>query len=216
VNLARPLRLVVLISGDGSNLQAIIDRCADPEYRAEVVAVISNRPHAGGLARARRAGIAHETLEHTRYPNRERFDEALLQRVDRYRPDLVLLAGFMRILTPGFVRHHAGRLLNIHPSLLPAYPGLHTHRRVLEAGENFHGASVHFVTENLEGGPVVLQARVPVYDGDDEQMLAARVLAWEHRIYPQVIQWMIDGHLHFDPAHGAARLKQQSLPVVWC
>ena len=196
------LRLVVLISGSGSNLQAILDRCADGTIDGEVVAVISNRPDAYGLERARRAGVPTEVVNHQDYPDREAFDRALMERIDAHRPDLVVLAGFMRILTPAFVHHYAGRLLNIHPSLLPHFQGLHTHRRALEAGHSRHGASVHFVTEELDGGPVVLQAEVPVLPGDDEETLAARVLEQEHRIYPTVIQWFAEGRLRLDPEKG--------------
>ncbi len=210
------LRLVVLISGSGSNLQAIIDACDNGTIEGEVVAVISNRPDAYGLERARRAGIAAEVLDHTAFDDRAAFDRALIGQIDAHRPDLVVLAGFMRILTPAFVQHYSGRLLNIHPSLLPAYQGLHTHRRVLEAGDPVHGASVHFVTEELDGGPVILQAEVPVLPDDDEQTLAARVLEQEHRIYPTVIQWFAEGRLRLDPEHGVLldgdRLHR---PVRW-
>ncbi len=195
------LRLVVLISGSGSNLQAIIDACAGGTIEGEVVAVISNRPDAYGLERARRAGIRAEVLDHTGFADREAFDHALIERIDTHRPDLVILAGFMRILTPISVQHYNGRLLNIHPSLLPDFQGLHTHRRALEAGHTLHGASVHFVTEELDGGPVILRAEVPVLPGDDEQTLAARVLEQEHRIYPTVIQWFAEGRLRLDSTH---------------
>jgi phosphoribosylglycinamide formyltransferase-1 len=199
---AEKLRLVVLISGSGSNLQAIIDACAGGAIDAEVAAVISNRADAYGLQRALQAGIPIEVLQHTAYPDRESFDRALAQRVDTYAPGLVVLAGFMRILTPEFVRHYAGRMLNIHPSLLPSFQGLHTHRRALEAGHRIHGASVHFVTEELDGGPVVLQAEVPVLPEDDESTLAQRVLEQEHRIYPTVIEWFAEGRLEMGPGGG--------------
>ena len=178
-------RLVVLISGGGSNLQAFIDASADPAYPCEVVAVISNRAGVFGLERAARAGIPAEVLDHTAFPTREAFDVALADRIDAHRPDLVILAGFMRILTPGFIRRYAGRLLNIHPSLLPKYPGLHTHQRAIDAGDAEAGATVHLVTEELDGGPVILQARVQVLPGDTADTLAARVLVEEHRIYPE-------------------------------
>lgn len=211
------LRLVVLISGSGSNLQAIIDGCANGSIDAGVAAVISNRPGVKGLQRAAHAGIANEVLEHTRFESREAFDQAMIELIDGYRPDLVILAGFMRILTPGFVRHYAGRMFNIHPSLLPKFQGLHTHRRALEAGEREHGASVHFVTEELDGGPVVLQASVPVLDGDDEETLAARVLRQEHRIYPEVIQWFAQGRLRLDDRQQAVLLDGESMemPARW-
>lgn len=178
-------RLVVLISGGGSNLQAFIDAAADPAYPCEVVAVISNRAGVFGLERAVRAGIPADVLDHTAFASRDAFDAALADRIDAYAPDLVILAGFMRILTPGFVTRYAGRLLNIHPSLLPKYPGLHTHQRAIDAGDAEAGATVHLVTEELDGGPVILQARVPVLPGDTAETLAARVLVEEHRIYPE-------------------------------
>ncbi len=178
-------RLVVLISGGGSNLQAFIDASADPSYPCEVVAVISNRTGVFGLERAARAGIHHEVIEHTAFASREAFDVALADRIDGHKPDLVILAGFMRILTPDFVARYAGRLLNIHPSLLPKYPGLHTHQRAIDAGDTEAGATVHLVTAELDGGPVILQARVPVLPGDTAEILAARVLVQEHRIYPE-------------------------------
>jgi phosphoribosylglycinamide formyltransferase-1 len=178
-------RLVVLISGGGSNLQAFIDAAADPAYPCEVVAVISNRAGVFGLERAARAGIPAEVLDHTAFASRDAFDTALAGRIDAHAPDIVILAGFMRILTPGFVARYDGRLLNIHPSLLPKYPGLHTHQRAIDAGDAEAGATVHLVTEELDGGPVILQARVPVLPGDTADTLAARVLAEEHRIYPE-------------------------------
>lgn len=186
------LPLVALISGRGSNLKAIID-AADP--LVEIRAVISNRPQAAGLIHAQQAGISTEIVDHTEFNDRNAFDNALQKRIDHYQPNLVILAGFMRILSPEFVAHYRGRLLNIHPSLLPAFKGLHTHKRALEAGVKEHGASVHFVTENLDAGPVIIQARVPVWPDDDEDRLAARVLQEEHRIYPQAIQWFAQGRL---------------------
>ena len=188
-------RIVVLISGSGSNLQAIIDACQRGRLNAEIVAVFSNKADAFGLQRAQRAGIATQSLAIGDYADREAFDRALMQSIDRYQPDLIVLAGYMRILSSSFVSHYLGRLLNIHPSLLPKYPGLHTHRRALENGDNEHGVSVHFVTEQLDGGPVILQASIPVLPGDTEQDLAERLLIEEHRIYPQVIQWWVEGRL---------------------
>ncbi len=188
-------RLVVLISGSGSNLQALIDRCHDGSLPAQVVAVVSNRADAFGLERAARAGIATEVLSHRDFASREAFDRELQLLVDEHRPDLVVLAGFMRILTAGFVEHYRGRLLNIHPSLLPNYPGLDTHRRAIEAGDAEAGATVHFVTGELDGGPPVLQAAVPIGPGDTPEMLAQRVLTVEHRIYPQVVAWFARGRL---------------------
>ncbi len=188
------LPVVVLISGGGTNLQALID-AAQRDLPIEIRAVISNVAEAYGLERARRAGIPTEVVDHRDYADRERFDRALAERIDRYRPRLVLLAGFMRILTPWFVEHYRGRMLNIHPSLLPKFQGLHTHARALEAGEREHGASIHFVTEELDGGPVIVQARVPVKPDDTPETLAARVLEQEHRLYPQAVQWFAEGRL---------------------
>lgn len=188
-------RLVVLISGSGSNLQAIIDACAHPEFNAEVVGVISNRPGVKGLYRAEQRGISTETLDHTQFAGRETFDAQLAETIDSFTPDLVVLAGFMRILTPAFVNRYLGRMLNIHPSLLPKYPGLHTHRRAIEAGDKEHGVTVHFVTQELDGGPPIIQARVPVLPEDTEAELAERVLACEHRIYPLAIRWFAQGRL---------------------
>jgi len=192
---ATPYRLVVLISGSGSNLQAFIDRIADGSLPAVIAAVISNKADAFGLERARRAGIAAEVLDHRAFASREAFDQALAGRIDAYRPDLVVLAGFMRILTAGFVHHYAGRLLNIHPSLLPRFTGTDTHARALAAGETEHGASVHFVTEELDGGPVVAQARVPVLPGDTAETLRERVHQAEHRLYPEVVRWLATGRV---------------------
>jgi phosphoribosylglycinamide formyltransferase-1 len=186
------LPLVALISGRGSNLKAIID-AADP--LVEIRAVISNRSQAGGLLYAQPAGIATAIVDHTLFKTRLDFDIALQTAIDQYQPKLVILAGFMRILSPELVAHYRGRLFNIHPSLLPAFKGLHTHRRALESGVKEHGASVHFVTEDLDAGPVIIQARVPVLPDDNEDSLAARVLQQEHRIYSQAIHWFAEGRL---------------------
>lgn len=194
----RTCRLVVLVSGNGSNLQAILDACQTGRIPARVVAVISNRPGAYGLQRAQAAGVPTEVLDHTTFTERSTFDQALQACIDRYQPDLVVLAGFMRILTPAFVAHYHGRLLNIHPSLLPRYKGIHTHRRVLEDGADEHGASVHFVTSELDGGPVIMQAKVPVLPSDDENSLAARVQQQEHRIYPLAVKWFAEGRLKLE------------------
>jgi phosphoribosylglycinamide formyltransferase-1 len=187
--------IVILISGRGSNMEAIVQRCAAEGWPARVAAVISNRADAGGLQFAGAHGIATAVVAHKAFATREAFDDAMAAAIDAHHPDLVVLAGFMRVLTEGFVAHYRGRLLNIHPSLLPAFPGLHTHRRALEAGVKVHGATVHFVTPALDCGPVVIQAAVPVLDGDDEAALAARVLAREHRIYPQAVEWFLAGRL---------------------
>ncbi|WP_296700230.1 phosphoribosylglycinamide formyltransferase [Thiocapsa sp. UBA6158] len=187
-------RVVALISGSGSNLQALIDRQADG-LPIEIVAVISNRRDAFGLERARRAGIPAEVLDHRDYSGREPYEAELRALIDRYAPGLVILAGFMRILTHAFVEHYAGRMLNIHPSLLPKFRGLQTHQRALDAGEHEHGASVHFVTPELDGGPVVIQARLGIHPGEDAATLAQRVLAQEHIIYPQAVGWFAQGRL---------------------
>ena len=189
--------LVILISGRGSNLQAILDA----RLPVNAAAVISNEAGAGGLAIARSRGIATAVVDHRKFPDRAAFDAALAAAIDRYRPDLVALAGFMRVLTDGFVARYRGRLVNIHPSLLPAFPGLHTHRRALAAGVRIHGCTAHFVTAALDGGPIIVQAAVPVLPGDNEERLAARVLAEEHRIYPQAIRWFCEGRLKPGP-HG--------------
>lgn len=203
-------RIVVLVSGSGSNLQAILDDCAKPDSPGRVVAVISNRPDAYGLERARQAGVAARVLDHREYSDRVNFDDALRKTIDEFQPKLVVLAGFMRILTPGFVQHFAGKLLNIHPSLLPKYPGLHTHKRALEALDAEHGATVHFVTAELDGGPAIVHARVPILPGDDPAILAARVLTQEHIIYPLAIRWCASGRVTL--RDGIALLDGQAIP----
>ncbi len=195
---ARKIRLVVLISGRGSNLQVILDQAVSGVLPIEVAAVISNQPGVQGLERARQAGVPALELDHQQFADRPAFDAALIELIDRYQPDLVALAGFMRILTPGFTDHYRGRLFNIHPSLLPKFRGLHTHERALDAGETEHGASIHFVTAELDGGPVIIQARVPVLPGDDPDTLAARVLEQEHRLYPLAIRWYAEGRLRLE------------------
>ncbi|PAU57427.1 phosphoribosylglycinamide formyltransferase [Pseudomonas indica] len=204
--------VVVLISGSGSNLQALIDSTRSDDNPARIRAVISNRSDAYGLTRAQNAGIATQVLDHKAFDGRESFDAALIEAIDTFSPHLVVLAGFMRILTPTFVRHYAGRLLNIHPSLLPLYKGLHTHQRALEAGDAEHGCSVHFVTEELDGGPLVVQAIVPVQAGDTPESLAMRVHAQEHRIYPLAVRWFAEGRLCLGE-HGAM-LDGQPLPAT--
>jgi phosphoribosylglycinamide formyltransferase 1 len=183
--------IVILISGSGSNMAAIVRRAQQEHWEAKpgirVAAVISNKADARGLVFAQEQGIATAVLDHKAYPSREAFDAALAQEIDRHAPTVVVLAGFMRILTPGFVQHYAGRLLNIHPSLLPAFAGLHTHERAIEAGCKFAGATVHEVTAELDHGPILAQAVVPVLEGDTPEALAARVLTQEHRIYPQAV-----------------------------
>ncbi len=189
------MRFAVLISGNGSNLQALIDACQAGRIQGELVGVVSNRADAFGLERAKAAGIATQVLSNQAFADRESYDAALIQALESWNPDLLVMAGFMRILTPGFVQHFAGRMLNIHPSLLPKYQGVKTHARAIAAGDTVHGASVHFVTEELDGGPVVLQARVPIFPDDDEVTLAERVLSQEHQIYPLVINWFCQGRL---------------------
>lgn len=202
--------VVVLISGSGSNLQALIDGQKAGDLAIDIKAVISNRPDVLGLARAERAGIATETLDHKAFNTREAFDEQLAASIDQYQPDLIVLAGFMRILTPEFVRRYQGRMLNIHPSLLPKYQGLHTHRRAIEAGDSIHGVTVHFVTEELDGGPPVIQAIVPVFENDTEEALAKRVQTQEHSIYPTAVAWFATGRLGM--ADGKATLDNEVLP----
>ena len=189
------LNIVVLISGSGSNLQAIIDCVAAGRLKARIAGVLSNKADAYGLARAQHAGIATAVVAHTDYTDRESFDAAMMEQIDGWQPDVVVLAGFMRILTPAFVQHYEGRLLNIHPSLLPRHKGMHTHRRALEAGDSEHGCSVHFVTAELDGGPVVAQAVVPVLPHDNETLLNERVHKSEHQIYPEVLIWLASGRL---------------------
>jgi phosphoribosylglycinamide formyltransferase-1 len=191
-------RIVILVSGRGSNMQAIVQRCAEQGWPARVAAVVANRPDAAGLTFAAAQGIHTAVVEHKAFATREAFDAELARVIDGFAPDLVVLAGFMRILGAGFVRHYEGRLLNIHPSLLPAFPGLHTHRRALQAGCQAVGATVHFVTPELDHGPIVMQSVVPVRPGDDEEALAARVLATEHVIYPQAVRWFVQDKLRLD------------------
>lgn len=190
-------RVVVLISGSGSNLQAIIDARKAGVLDIDIAAVISNKPEAFGLQRARDSNIEAVCLPHTGFSDRRQFDEALARRLDFYRPDLVLLAGFMRILTGEFVAQYEGSLLNIHPSLLPLYPGLDTHRRAIEAGDSNHGSTVHYVTEELDGGPRIIQGKVPVLPDDEPAVLARRVLTVEHRIYPQAVKLISEGRVTY-------------------
>ena len=196
--------IVILISGRGSNMEALIAARDAGNLPVNIAAVISNRPDAAGLATAAKAGIPTRHLDHKAFAGREAFDAALAECIDGYTPDLVVLAGFMRILTEGFVRHYEGRLMNIHPSLLPSFPGLHTHQRALEEGVRIHGCTVHFVTPTLDHGPVIIQAAVPVLDGDSEASLAARILVQEHKIYPQAVRWFAEDKLTLD--NGCVRL----------
>lgn len=203
--------VVILISGRGSNMEALVRACP---AGAQVRAVISNRADAAGLDFARAQGIATDVVAHRDFPSREAFDAALAQAIDRFAPDWVVLAGFMRVLTEGFVAHYAGRLLNIHPSLLPAFPGLDTHARALAAGVCLHGATVHFVTPELDGGPPIMQAAVPVLPDDDEDALAARVLAQEHRLYPQALAACVRGDVRLDAATGRVQWQADRLAAA--
>lgn len=187
--------IVILISGRGSNMEAIVETCASEQWPARIAAVISNKASASGLQFAAARGIATAVVDHKAFDSREAFDTELAKVIDGYAPDLVVLAGFMRILTEGFVRHFEGRMLNIHPSLLPAFPGLHTHERAIEAGCKLAGATVHFVTPDLDHGPIVAQAAVPVLPADSADDLAARVLTQEHVIYPRAVRWFVEGAL---------------------
>jgi len=190
-----PIRLVVLISGNGSNLQAIIDNISTHQLPAEIVAVISNKANAYGLERAKKAGIEHRVLSHLDYADRQQYDQALQALIDGYQPDLIILAGFMRILSNEFVEHYLNKMMNIHPSLLPKYKGLNTHQRALDAGDREHGCSVHFVTPELDDGPVILQATVPIEEDDTAETLAQRVHEQEHRIYPEAIRLFAENKL---------------------
>ncbi|KFK96832.1 MULTISPECIES: phosphoribosylglycinamide formyltransferase [unclassified Serratia (in: enterobacteria)] len=204
-------KIVVLVSGQGSNLQALIDACQQGRIAANIVAVFSNKAQAYGLQRAADAGIAAHALDASAFADREAFDAALAAEIDQYQPDLVVLAGYMRILSSAFVQHYAGRMLNIHPSLLPKYPGLHTHKQAIDNGDSEHGTSVHFVTEQLDGGPVILQAKVPIFPGDEEDEVIERVQTQEHRIYPLVVNWFIAGRLAM--GDNAAWLDGERLPA---
>ena len=196
--------IVILISGRGSNMEALIAARDAGNLPVNIAAVLSNRPDAAGLETAAKAGIVTHYIDHKAFAGREAFDAALAECIDGFAPDLVVLAGFMRILSEGFVRRYAGRLMNIHPSLLPSFPGLHTHQRALDEGVRIHGCTVHFVTPSLDHGPVIIQAAVPVLDSDDEASLAARVLHQEHRVYPQAVRWFAEGKLTLD--NGRVRL----------
>lgn len=207
----KTLRVVVLISGSGSNLQALIDGITTGDLPIEIVAVISNRPDVFGLTRAEQAKIPTRVLDHKGFASREAFDQELMRAIDAYNPGLVVLAGFMRILTPEFTRHYLGRMLNIHPSLLPKFQGLHTHQRAIDAGEHEHGVTVHFVTAELDGGPAIVQAVVPVLANDDASQLAKRVQRQEHIIYPLAVKWFAQGDLKM--VDGKTELNGELLPA---
>ena len=209
---AATARLCVLISGSGSNLQAILDACEDGSLPATVVKVISNRAEAYGLTRARAAGIATEVLDHRAFADRAAFDAALAERIEAAQPDWIILAGFMRILTEAFVSRFLGRLINIHPSLLPKFPGLDTHTRALAAGETEHGATVHFVTPTVDAGPPIIQGVLPLSSTDTVTCAKARVHALEHRIYPEALRLLISGAVRYE--NGAARWQDgRHMPV---
>ncbi|WP_038710574.1 phosphoribosylglycinamide formyltransferase [Burkholderia sp. lig30] len=191
-------KLVILISGRGSNMEAIVRACAQEQWPARIAAVIANRPDAAGLAFAASHGIATAVVDHRAFDGRDSFDAALAAEVDRFGADLVILAGFMRILTPAFVKRYEGRMLNIHPSLLPSFKGIHTHQQALDAGVALHGATVHFVIPELDSGAIVAQGAVPVRAGDDAAALAKRVLAVEHVLYPRAVRWFVDGRLRLE------------------
>ena len=193
----QPCRTAILISGSGTNLQSFIDRAAAGDIALDLCVVFSNRPDAYGLVRAENAGIETACIQHADFSSREDFDRAVAAKLDGWRPELLILAGFMRILSPWFVNRYEGRILNIHPALLPAYPGLDTHQRVLDAGESWHGSTVHFVTEELDGGPRILQGRLAVDPGETAEELCARVQAVEHRIYPEAANWFGLGRLEY-------------------
>jgi phosphoribosylglycinamide formyltransferase-1 len=195
--MARPCKTAILISGSGTNLQAFIDAVATSDLNLELAVVFSNNPQAFGLERARKAGIPTSCIAHQSHPDRASFDRALIRELDPYEPELLILAGYMRILSPAFVAHYQGRILNIHPALLPRFPGLNTHQRALDAGDQWHGSTVHFVTEELDGGPRILQGRLKVQPGETAEELAARVQAIEHKIYPQAAGWVGSGHAKF-------------------
>ncbi|WPC74777.1 phosphoribosylglycinamide formyltransferase [Vibrio porteresiae] len=203
--------IVVLISGNGTNLQAIIDACKSSIKSGKVTAVFSNKATAYGLERAAKAGAQPVFIDPKSFDTRDAYDQELMRQMDEFNPDLVVLAGFMRILSSDFVRHYMGRMINIHPSLLPKYPGLNTYQRAILAGDEEHGTSVHFVTEQLDGGPVILQAKVPIFDEDTVEILTERVQAQEHRIYPLVVQWFVDGRLEMK--EGKAFLDGKALGI---
>ena len=207
--------IVVLISGSGTNLQAIIDAVNNGSINAKIAAVISNRPDAPGLERARKVGINAVVIDQKTITDRDQFDEALIDEIDKYGANLIVLAGFMRILTEKFIDRYEHRIINIHPSLLPEFKGLNTHRRALEAGKTRHGASVHFVNNELDDGPVVIQAEVPVLPDDTEQTLAARVLEQEHIIYPMAMAWYIDGRLEVNDNNILLDKSILRRPALW-
>ena len=206
--------IVILISGRGSNMASLLEAAASGALPVRVAAVLSNRPDAKGLETAASKGIPVQVVDHRLFDGREKFDAAMSAAIDVFSPDLVVLAGFMRILSEGFVRHYEGRMINIHPSLLPSFTGLHSHKRALEEGVRIHGCTVHFVTTALDHGPIIIQAAVPVLDGDDESLLAARVLAQEHRIYPMAVRWFVENRLKLVEGRVMLDTAQENLDVL--
>ncbi|NVK88318.1 MAG: phosphoribosylglycinamide formyltransferase [Gammaproteobacteria bacterium] len=209
----QPPRLVVLISGAGSNLQALIEQ-QQAHQTFEIVGVLSNRPQVQGLTRASAANIATQVVDHTQYPTREAFDAEVAKVINTWQPDWIILAGYMRIMTPQLVQQFKGKLINIHPSLLPKYPGLRTHQKALEAGDHEHGSSVHFVTEELDGGPVIAQIKTPITAQDTEQSLVERLKTLEHRLYPQVVSWLVQGQLRLQHDNVYFNDKELSTPLI--
>ena len=208
-------RFVILISGRGSNMQTLVQACRNQAWPATVCAVIASRPDAAGLEWARAQGIATAALHHKDYASRGAFDEALAREIDKCAPDYVVLAGFMRVLTPGFVNHYAGRLINIHPSLLPAFPGLHTHAQALATGVRIHGCTVHFVTPVLDNGPIIAQGCVPVFSDDTPDKLAARVLSVEHQVFPDAVRWLAEGRVTLTADQRVDVAGEPSRLVAW-
>lgn len=212
--MATPCKTAILISGSGTNLQAFIDAVKQGELALNLCVVFSNNPNARGLKRAEKAGIPTACIQHSDFPDRESFDDAVIAELDRFQPDLLVLAGFMRILSTRFVSHYCGRILNIHPALLPLYPGLNTHQRVLDAGDKWHGSTVHFVTEKLDAGPRILQGRLAVKPGESAEELALRVQAVEHQIYPQAAAWVGAGQVEFRSGECWRDGKRSDDPVI--
>ena len=209
-----PLRVVVLISGNGSNLQAIIDSIQEHKLPVHIVAVFSNNPDAFGLQRANKASIPTVVINHREYATREQYDQSLMQQIDSYQPNLIVLAGFMRILTDEFVNHYPGRMINIHPSLLPKYKGTKTHQRVLEAGDHEHGCSVHYVTPELDSGPVIMQAKIAIEPRDTEETLKQKIHMQEHHIYPEAIRWIAEGRIGYQDNSVTLDGKKMSQPLI--
>jgi phosphoribosylglycinamide formyltransferase-1 len=212
--MAKSCKTAILISGSGTNLQAFIDAVADGNLNLELAVVFSNNPDAYGLERAEQAGIPTACIQHSDFPDRASFDHAVIEELDRHSPDLLILAGFMRILSPAFVTHYAGKILNIHPALLPLYPGLNTHQRVLDAGDQWHGSTVHFVTEKLDAGPRILQGRLEVVAGETADELATRVQTVEHQIYPEAAGWVGSGKVTFRDGQAWVDGELAAEPVI--